>query len=99
MTTTFVSSADPETHAQLAACFVAGVLATLPPRDDGKLTLTQLSAAAAGLIDTLGGILGCMPASDSAAGRERLASGIAAELLTAMEHARSLVPSRAHGVQ
>jgi hypothetical protein len=96
--TTFVSSADPEIHAQLAACFVAGIMVTLPAVD-GRMTLEQLSEAAAGLIAMLAGVLGCMPASDSSVGRQRLADGIAVELMMEMDRLRSLVPHLAHGVQ
>lgn len=89
--TTFVSSADPETHAQLAACFVGGIMAVL--QFEERATPEQLSAAAGGLIDTLGALLSCLPSSQTAEGRNRLAFGVAQELEQAMERGRSLTPN------
>ena len=76
--TNFLSRTDPDTHRKLIAGFVAIILGAL--QIDEGATHDDLSSAAAGLLEALAIILGCMDDSHTPAGRKRLVTGVATEI-------------------
>lgn len=82
--TSFLANIDPETHNQLMAGFVGTMIAVLEL--EHSITTAHRSIGAAALLDSLGVLLAGLPAAQTAAGRRRLANGVAQELEQVMDN-------------